>query len=229
MGSCPSCGAEVERSWKHCRTCGASLRSDEEATGTESRSVIALASNADLTAEAVGPPPETEGSEAAVPEPPPSRERKVFVVGAVVVAVALLSTGVWYHLDVRTGLTRSLATTRSRLTSTSARLARSDADLATTRADLVKRTAERDAARSSAAQLQKVKQALQNRIKGLRGSLQNSRQQVELQAGQIEVLKTCLGGVSVALTDVLQEDYLGAADALTAVQDQCNSAFALFS
>jgi hypothetical protein len=50
---------------------------------------------------------------------------------------------------------------------------------------------------------------------------------VTIQAGQIETLKSCLSGVSIALSDLASGDYSGTIAALEAVQVSCHSAYAL--
>lgn len=48
-----------------------------------------------------------------------------------------------------------------------------------------------------------------------------------IKSGQIETLKSCLNGVSIALTDLAYSDYAGAISALNAVKVSCHSAYAL--
>ena len=68
---------------------------------------------------------------------------------------------------------------------------------------------------------------LKNDIQGVRGSLDLAQTNLELQAGQISALKTCLNGVSIAFDRVLVENYPAAAAALESVEARCNQAFSL--
>jgi septal ring factor EnvC (AmiA/AmiB activator) len=61
-----------------------------------------------------------------------------------------------------------------------------------------------------------------------KGSLSHARSQISLQAGQINIAKTCLGGVNLALNDLWNYDYNGMASALGAVQGACNQSYAMF-
>jgi hypothetical protein len=69
---------------------------------------------------------------------------------------------------------------------------------------------------------------LKTTLKGLQTSLNDVQTQVSLQAGQIDVLKTCLDGVSNALSYAAYGQYSAAINSLNAVNSECETAYALF-
>jgi hypothetical protein len=54
---------------------------------------------------------------------------------------------------------------------------------------------------------------VKQRLGGVTNSLSDARSRLNIQSGQIETLKSCLNGVSTALTDVAYEDYTSAVSA----------------
>ncbi|GIU97438.1 MAG: hypothetical protein KatS3mg013_1241 [Actinomycetota bacterium] len=118
--------------------------------------------------------------------------------------------------------------TREELRATQGELRRTKDDLAATSEDLRIARAQLEVAREENRRLERELRELRVELRGVRGTLSEAQARLELQAGQIEDLKECLNGVSLALDNVLYGDYWAAANALTAVQTSCEAAFALF-
>lgn len=225
MASCPECRVHVDPEWRFCHACGSSLaeRTAEMITPIAAAGgVTQPAPREEWTAER-STPATRPGTMSESPEPTlrrsrwPSRLSLLFglVVGLLILAlVAILATN-------DAGTHRSLTQTRTDLTSTRHQLSSSRSNLSTTEKQLAAITKQRDSL-----SLQLLAQT--TTVTGLQNSLSNAQQQVDLQAGQISILKTCLQGVSNALSDVSIGDYLSAVSALDSVQVSCQSASALF-
>lgn len=141
------------------------------------------------------------------------------VAVAIVVAVAVSS-----DLGVRSRLDRTrndLVGARSEIERTSDQLSITRGELDTTKKTLASTTSERDAVRSEL-------DAKLAELAGLRGSLGDAQNRLNLQAGQIETLKSCLNGVSEALGYAAYEDYRSAVAALDAVEVSCDRASKMF-
>lgn len=143
---------------------------------------------------------------------------------AVVTLLAVLSPLVADDLGTRS----RLDATRRRLHATDVRLTRTRADLdgtrrelASVRTELGTRTRERDDLRARL-------DATSAELAGVRGSLSEAQSRLNLQAGQIATLKSCLSGVAQALVYVADGYYGLAASALEAVRVACQEASALF-
>lgn len=61
----------------------------------------------------------------------------------------------------------------------------------------------------------------------MQNSLTDAKSRLTMQSGQIETLKACPTGVSIAFRDVADGDYLGAVSALQAVKVSCDAAYAM--
>lgn len=144
------------------------------------------------------------------------------VIGAV--AIIVVAVAVSSDLGVRSRLDRArldLAGSRSELERTSDQLGTTWAELDTTKEALASSTSERDAVRSEL-------DATLAELAGLRGSLGDAQDRLNLQAGQIETLKSCLNGVSEALGHAAYDDYRSAVAALDAVEVSCDRASEMF-
>ena len=71
---------------------------------------------------------------------------------------------------------------------------------------------------------QKGLAAKEQDLTGVRNSLTDAKSSITMKSGQIETLKNCLRGVSIALTDYANGDYAGTIAALDAVRGSCDSA-----
>lgn len=217
MNHCPSCGTRLDESWDYCGNCGHLVREDQHAAPTEPIG---------LSPQGTDEPRDMQPAGAsAVPSAAPRERsrpgggwRRVLVI---VVVVVLVTAGVATASVAGYRLNRTLDHTEADLASRSRTLGETEQELEATRIDLQTTKRERDELRAKA-------EDLRLDLGGLRGTLQKAENKVELQAGQIGTLKTCLNGVSLALDAVIYLDYRGAARALQAVETECNEAFALF-
>lgn len=214
MSWCPSCGNEVADGWRFCRSCGARLDAAPE-------SGSAATEGGPGSEEPTAPIPWVDTAGAATPVEGPRRRRRWPRVAALVVGILALAGGIaegaWVYAQTR----EDLEQTRAELQRTTDKLTATEQDLELTRLKL-----EDERERSSS--LQREVQRLRTELRGVRGTLSEAEQRLELQAGQIEDLKDCLNGVSMALDSVLYGDYRGAANALVAVESDCQAAFSLF-
>jgi len=226
MDKCMNCGITVEPTWRFCGECGADLPASVPAHAAS------IAGNG--FGAGVSPAPLPNGNGTAKPRSPATMPadwvasgpaasfwsgitRKQIITGvSVFLGVVLVAVAVMVHLGVR----HQLATTRAELAATSSNLQISQQKLSETQTNLTSMTLERDDLNSQV-------QSLTNKVDGLNGSLSDARNQVNLAASQIAVLKSCLSGVSIALNDILHNNYYGAASALQAVQGPCQEASAI--
>lgn len=135
---------------------------------------------------------------------------------AALTGIGLLTAGALGYVDTRRDLTQTrstLTSTRQQLTDVTTKLSASEASLAKARTDL----------RSQIAKLQ----ASQRELAGVRGTLGEAESRIDLQAGQIETLKSCLTGVSSALYYAGQYDGSAAVAALEAVEVSCDKAYSM--
>lgn len=257
MDFCTGCGRSVRGEWKHCLFCGTTLVRDEEPSetfkagavspgGAALGNKVATAPNSSVGAArpAEGRPglnriTQTDGFQADHKKEkgrwrrpwrqPKSRAKKLFtsrrvLILGMVVALVLLAAGVFADIDVRGKLRRTQAElnrTQEMLGNTRSSLADTQDELESTGLQLDQRTSERNALRS------KLDRA-NLKLRGLRGSLADAETQLSLQSDQIEVLKSCLAGVSSALYYASYEDYALAVYELERVRSSCESAYSLF-
>jgi hypothetical protein len=220
MKRCASCGREVREGSRFCEGCGVDLNSHDlpMAAGSEEPSPVApvtLLPAAERTLDA-----DHEQVQATEVESWNDRRRRW--VWPTIFALALASAlGAGVFLYVTLEQTRDDLTARQvDLNQTSAVLDDTESELADTESALAATTDERD-------QLEGRVRSLKTSLRGVRGTLDKAQANLELQAGQISTLKTCLNGVSIAFDRVLRFDYRGAAAALQSVETPCNEAFAL--
>jgi septal ring factor EnvC (AmiA/AmiB activator) len=170
------------------------------------------------------------GGWVAKPETKSSGGPSSKVIGAALVAFLVLAVGIFefYSLDSKLGKSnRTLTSTQTQLASARSDLAKVQASLQAANSKVRTLTKARDNLISSLHQTKaKLAKALSN-LRGAKNNLSQAKNQIALQGGQIQTLKTCLGGVSVALNDVLNFNYNGAANALVSVESACQSAFQL--
>jgi hypothetical protein len=87
------------------------------------------------------------------------------------------------------------------------------------------RSCTRPPSKAGEARVQKALSTAQAQFRGVRTSLSDANGRINVQSGQIETLKSCLNGVSIALNDVAYNDYSGAVSALDAVRVSCRAAY----
>ena len=241
---CASCGTALEPAWAFCGRCGAAIPADDESIRADGPLLQIVSTTQDHHDEApttsqvretaasevlpapsvpaVVPATEEDAPPAAHPVESGRRRPWRIVLLAAVVAMALATASILLLNEVgthdRLARTRQqLASTSSKLRDTATELATTQSTLMSTQSDLATRTTERDSARS---QLSDV----QNQLAGVKGTLSDAQSRVNLQSGQLTILKTCLAGVSTALDDNLNSDYSGALSALIAVESSCKQA-----
>lgn len=143
---------------------------------------------------------------------------------AVLAAGALASPLVVDDLGTRS----RLADTRTRLQANQLALTRTRADLSGARKDLAATRKDLAATRVERDTLQAKLDATTAELTGVRGSLSEAQSRLNLQAGQIATLKSCLGGVVQALVYIGDGYYGLAVSALQAVGVACQQASELF-
>ena len=151
------------------------------------------------------------------------------IAGAVAVAIAVALLGV-NDAGAHSRLTKTrgnLASTQSTLTATKADLGSTQQHLSATQQHLSATKADLDTANATKARLHDALVSTQQELSGVRGNLANTQNQLNLQAGQMSVLKTCLSGVATAFSADLDGDYSAALAALDSVESACREASAL--
>jgi len=225
---CPACQHELDPTWSFCGSCGTPRPDGPAAPPTaELATVVTLPQTTPPTSqpvsledtaviETVVVDPVDDENEAMSPTPKSRWRRRLLTLGcAAVLLLAVVAVGLVVANEI--GTHHRLDRTRTELSATESQLASTRAKLGATTRDLAGRTTERDALQS---QLNDVNTQLQ----GVRGTLSDTQNRVSLQAGQISSLKSCLNGVSTALSDAAYGDYSGAVGALDAVQISCRDA-----
>lgn len=154
------------------------------------------------------------------------RPRRHWLVISGVTIVVLVIFAAGAIVDV--GVRRDLKVSRAALTSAKTDLGSTQARLQTKSADLADTKSRLQDTLDERDRLAKQVESLQTDLKGVKGSLQEAQSTVQLQSGQIQTLKTCLNGVSEALNDIVYGYYNAAINALTRVQGACDAAYALF-
>jgi hypothetical protein len=240
---CPACGVEAQPDWVFCDSCGASLRSQPAPVGEPA--ATALDPSAEVTqpmAEVLPlPMPEQPAEERPAFAPAPSdsfiqdppayvpvthtqpgpapaardrgRLRLVATAAAVVLVVAALVVGVLNGLGTRD----RLSSTRKDLASTTKELTSTKHTLAGTQRDLTARTTALNLARGELADANQ-------QLTGVRQTLADSKAQVNLQAGQISQLRTCINGIASGLQLAATGQFDAGLAAINAVQSACTGA-----
>lgn len=238
--ACPVCAAPAAPGWVFCGACGAALPATSGGAGAApDAEVVPLHASAATgpttraepdpgTGEAVreGLLPAAVAPPGATPAPAVTRRwrRHLRPIAVGLLVAVLAAVGIATDVGVRNRLDETrdrLARTAKSLDETTAALKESRAELATTKSTLSSTIAERD----------RLKADLDARVAelaGVRGTLNEAQNRLNLQAGQIETLKSCLNGVVQALGYAAYEDYYSALASLRAVEVSCQNAQALF-
>lgn len=213
---CSQCSAELPSGASFCGVCGGAASSREllpEPISTEGHDALPPLLGETLT-------------EPLRPEPPRATahrwrglRRGVLVLTALALAAGLTVLGVndlqTHHRLHHTQL--DLAATQSSLW-----LVRND--LSDVRSKLINSQTQLGVTLTSLRASEKKLAADEQELQGLRNSLSDAKGRVTVQSGQIETLKSCLNGVSIALVDAANLDYASALAALDAVQVSCDAA-----
>jgi hypothetical protein len=230
---CHSCSTNVDADWAFCGTCGAALLSATPAAPAPT-SVMSEMFSPRIPSQAVAET-RSERVESVAVEPLPaplvqsvlpagSRELKRTSSGGRR-AMRIASAGALVALVAATALlgwtTHSrgadLASTRHQLASTKTRLASTSAALASSKNTV---QSDEDEITSLDAQITK----LNNQISNARTQLKGTRNTVDLQSQQISNLRTCLNGVSTALSDAASGFLDFAVSDLQGVSGACQAA-----
>jgi hypothetical protein len=219
MERCSNCHRPVEAEWAFCEGCGAVLPHHglPKAAGDAVETPVAPIPLFPESREPASMPLQTESAEPALGRHTPRRWIWPVVLGATITIALGLGTYLYMTLE---GARDDLTSTQTDLDRTATSLSVTQDQLAETEGELSETTAERN-------QLEGKVRSLKADLRGVRGTLNEANADLELQAGQISTLKTCLNGVSIAFDRVLDFDYRGAAAALQSVECACNEAFAL--
>jgi uncharacterized protein HemX len=166
------------------------------------------------------PPEAVAPSASAEPVPAPAVDSgdgrgwvRIVAISAAVILVAALVVGVLNSL----GTHHQLSSTRRDLAATHSDLSSTTKTLASTKSAL----------KSSSAELAGANQALsetKDQLAGVKQSLADEQSRVNLQAGQISTLRTCLSGIAEGLSREANGDFNGAIAAIDAVQSACDAA-----
>jgi hypothetical protein len=219
---CWKCGIIVIGAGTFCESCGAlvnraSLAANEGANGN----VLTLQATREVG---------TATRIVALSEAQPLAQRRRLaweIAVAIGVAVALVAGLVLWGVNDY-GTHQKLHTTRAALALTAARLHSTSHALASTKSALAQRNKQVAGLTVIRKKLLHQLAVMRKQLGATKNSLSTARSQISLQAGQITTLKTCLGGVNLALNDLWYSDYSGMASALDAVNSACNQSFALF-
>lgn len=228
---CTHCGAEAEPSWEFCGSCGHRLDTaapqapeppshwGDEDQDTDGSETVVLA---DLLPASVPAPLQAPAEE-------PRRRRRsplavtLYSLGAVVLLAAVTGASYAYQQTVN-----DLETTRAELGSTRDELDTTNSTLAETEDSLTDSRSELADTSNQLQQAQTRLRSARRNLSGLQGSLNNAQDRLDLQANQIETLKSCLDGVTTAMSYAAYSNYGAAIAALDAVEVSCNRAYELF-
>jgi hypothetical protein len=202
---CPSCASPARAGETFCGVCGARVAPAPVAA------VATLPS-------AIVPQPDTL---VAKRKNPPRSIVAIAGAVAVVITVALLGIN-------DAGAHSRLSTTRGKLASTQSTLTSTKADLDSVEHQLTSTKADLESAESARIRVHDQLVATQRDLAGVRGNLSDTQNQLNLQAGQFEIVKTCLSGVATAFSADLDGDYSSALAALNSVESACDQAFSYF-
>lgn len=238
-GHCTQCGASAEPTWDYCGACGGALDHPTPVTApdlSEARTQltepipvitdlephkgISDLSFYDTQA------PTSPGSGVTAPKDQARRAShwsrpQIIVIALLAVALLILAGGAGYW-QKRTS--DDLEATRQALSQTETDLASTSKSLAQTTRRLNSKQMQLDAKTSELADVQTQLGQAQRQLSGVQGSLNKAQDRLDLQANQIETLKSCLNGVSSSLSYAAQNDYTSALAALDAVQVSCQRA-----
>jgi uncharacterized membrane-anchored protein YhcB (DUF1043 family) len=240
--SCPGCGEATGAEWGFCRSCGHGLQVSSTANTLTSEMPETLVFSAPDTAPAGS---DTIGASEAETDRQGWQPWKIVAVVTMGLAIGVgLATGgfLWRttHVslvaselvvaqtqDELNARTTALEVVEQELADTSAELAETARTLTATQRDLESEKQRAITAEEERDTLAGALDATQTELQGVRGTLDDTRSRVELQAGQIRTLRSCLNGVLLALNYIAYDDWYSAVAALEAVDSSCRDAVEL--
>jgi hypothetical protein len=208
---CPSCSSATRPGEMFCGVCGARVTAAS----------VAAVPPAPVAAV---PPAPVEASASAQP----AKSRNTARVALVVAAVVAVAAGIGVLAANDAGAHGQLSDTRKTLATTEATLASTTGQLNTTKRGLASTKADLASANSARARVHNELVSTQRELAGVRGNLSDTQNQLNLQAGQFEIVKTCLNGVATAFSADLDGYYDAALAALNSVESACDQAFSYF-
>jgi len=221
---CVQCGAQADAAWEFCGTCGHRMANRPEPvpfpTQPEPQEPTTTVTLVESVPSASTGTLVTLTTDDAIAPPRPHARRVLFVLLLIVLLVGTAAASYMYKITAD-----DLDSTRTELASTQHSLETTKANLATTQQSLDDAEADLVVTTGDLRDTEKKLRAARQELKGLHGSLENAQDRLDLQANQIETLKTCLNGVSSALSYVAYNDYTAAIAALNAVEVSCNRAY----
>ena len=210
---CAQCGQPIAGSARFCGACGAVAPDPEAAVSP-------------IPFPRIDTEPETRPVELGE-FTRPSRRRVVVPILWTVLAATLVSAALLGWNDVQTH--HHLTATHGHLTSARSSLTRVGADLSATQTRLAATQSELDTTQADLDQTKQSLAAVKQRLGGVSNSLSDAKSRLNVQSGQIETLKSCLNGVSLALSDAAYGDYSSAVSALDAVRVSCDAAYKILN
>jgi hypothetical protein len=229
---CTSCAAVQPADARFCAECGTPMTraADGEGLIPSQRAVESIESienPAEPSVAASAPPVSGNGLPAVGPT---SRRRMMITVVAGVAVLAAVAVLALNDRGTHSRLAASraaFASSQGHLKATKAELATTVAELIQTKSDLTTANGDLETTKATLAATQKSLAAKEQDLVGVRNNLNQVKNSVTIQAAQIETLKSCLNGVSIALSDAAYGDYSSAIAALDAVRVSCNAAYDL--
>ncbi|MDP9334547.1 MAG: hypothetical protein M3Q30_14765 [Actinomycetota bacterium] len=224
---CPSCTTPLRPGEKFCAACGSLVNAGSVTTGAAT--IAAPAPFVSLAAPHTVTVPERQPTSSPdVSRWRPSRLLVLTATAIVVVIGLLVANDVGAHGQLST-TRRHLAATEASLASTNHKLSSTQSQLTSTRRELTSTKSSLTSANAAKAQLQTRLNSTQDELAGVRGNLSNTQNQLNLQAGQLAIVKACLSGVATAFSAELNGDYSAGLAALQSVDSACQEAGKLFN
>ena len=232
--SCQNCGADQEPDIRFCAECGAPTARPEVFLPDSPTEHLTQALETPATEQAGYYCPAPSGSgvvplemTSVIPADPVRRPRRrlTLVTSALAAVSVVAAVGVLAVND--RGTHQRLATSQHAYSQSQSRLKGTRTQLATTVSQLTGVQTNLASTQSTLKTTQDSLAAKVQELSGVQNSLTDAKSSLTMQSGQIETLKACLTGVSIAFRDVADGDYSGAVSALQAVKVSCDAAYAM--
>jgi hypothetical protein len=223
---CTACATPGRSGEKFCATCGMMMA----ATMVTAPEAIPTTTPGNTFA---APHTTTVTERQLAPAHTVTKQRPGWLLGltaaAVVIAIALLAVNDAATHGGLAATHRKLSATEATLASTNLKLSSTRTQLTSTQHELSTNKSSLASANSAKAQLRTQLSSTQAQLAGVRGNLSETQNQLNLQAGQLAIVKTCLSGFATALNADLSGDYSSGLAALQSVQTACQEASTLFN